>query len=80
MLEISLRDPIDLGSLAIDGDDLRRAGIPPGRSLGMILRWLLETVIDDPAKNTADYLLQEALRHSERLRRDASAGGPGQET
>jgi len=80
MLQISLRDPIDLGSLAIDGDDLRRAGIPPGRSLGMILRWLLETVIDDPAKNTADYLLQEAQRHSERLQRDPGGAGPGQET
>ena len=80
MLEIALRDPIDLASLAIDGDDLRRAGIPPGRSLGMILRWLLETVIDDPAKNTADYLLQEAQRHSERLQHDPGVAGPGQET
>ena len=80
MAKVALRDPIDLGSLAVDGDDLRRAGIPPGRSLGMILRGLLDTVIDDPAKNTADYLLQEAQRQSERLRREAGARGPGQET
>lgn len=29
MLECAFRDAIDLGSLAVDGDDLRRAGIPP---------------------------------------------------
>ena len=35
---IAFRDPIDLGSLAVDGDDLRRAGIPAGPELGKILQ------------------------------------------
>lgn len=60
MLQTALRDPIDLGSLAIDGDDLRRSGIPPGPALGKILSALLDDVIKDPSHNTADWLLQEA--------------------
>jgi hypothetical protein len=62
MLRSAFRDPIDLASLVVDGDDLRRAGIPPGPGLGKILQALLAAVIDDPARNTADWLLQEALR------------------
>lgn len=62
MQAAALRDPIDLGSLAVDGDDLRRAGIPPGPGLGRILQGLLAEVVADPARNTADWLLQEAKR------------------
>jgi len=62
MLAIALRDPIDLGSLAVDGDDLRRAGIPPGPALGRILQALLAAVIADPSRNVADWLLHEAKR------------------
>jgi tRNA nucleotidyltransferase (CCA-adding enzyme) len=60
MLTTAFRDPIDLGSLAVDGDDLRRAGIPPGPALGKILLALLDDVINDPSHNTADWLLQQA--------------------
>jgi tRNA nucleotidyltransferase (CCA-adding enzyme) len=62
MLKTALRDPIDLGGLAVDGDDLRRAGIPAGPGLGKILQSLLATVIEDPARNTPDWLLREAAR------------------
>jgi tRNA nucleotidyltransferase (CCA-adding enzyme) len=62
MLVVAFRDPLDLGSLAVDGDDLRRAGIPAGPELGKILRSLMSAVIDDPARNTTDWLLQEARR------------------
>ena len=62
MLVIAFRDPLDLGSLAVDGDDLRRAGIPAGPELGKILRSLMSAVIEDPARNTTDWLLQEARR------------------
>jgi tRNA nucleotidyltransferase (CCA-adding enzyme) len=62
MLVTALRDPIDLGALAVDGDDLRRAGIPPGPALGRILQALLASVIVDPTRNTTDWLLQEAQR------------------
>lgn len=66
MVRSAFHDPLDLGSLAVDGDDLRRAGIPPGRSLGKILQALLEIVIADPSKNTADYLLPAAQREHAR--------------
>jgi tRNA nucleotidyltransferase (CCA-adding enzyme) len=62
MLVSALRDPIDLGALAVDGDDLRRAGILPGPGLGRILQALLASVVADPARNTTDWLLQEAQR------------------
>jgi hypothetical protein len=62
MLKTALRDPIDLGGLAVDGDDLRRAGIPAGPGLGKILQSLLATVIEDPTRNTPDWLLREAAR------------------
>jgi tRNA nucleotidyltransferase (CCA-adding enzyme) len=62
LLATAFRDPIDLGALAVDGDDLRRAGIPPGPMLGRILNGLLAAVLEDPARNTTDWLLQEARR------------------
>jgi hypothetical protein len=69
MVRSAFRDPLDLGSLAVDGDDLRRAGIPPGKSLGKILQALLELVISDPTRNTADFLLLAAQREHARLER-----------
>ena len=62
MAKTALRDPIDLRDLAIDGDDLHRAGVPGGPRLGQILRSLLHEVLEDPSLNRADWLLQEALR------------------
>ena len=62
MQRSAFRDAVDLGSLAVDGDDLRRAGIPSGPGLGKILQALLAAVIEDPARNAADWLLQEAKR------------------
>lgn len=62
MLRSAFLDAIDLGALAIDGDDLRRAGIPAGPGLGKILQGLLAAVLDDPGRNTTDWLLQEAKR------------------
>jgi hypothetical protein len=67
MLHVALRDPIDLGSLAIDGDDLRRAGIPAGPGLGKILQALLTAVLEDPDRNTTDWLMREAERLHARL-------------
>jgi tRNA nucleotidyltransferase (CCA-adding enzyme) len=60
----ALHDPVDLRDLAIDGDDLRQAGIAPGPGLGKILAALLELVLRDPARNTRERLLAEALKLS----------------
>jgi tRNA nucleotidyltransferase (CCA-adding enzyme) len=61
-LQIALTDPIDLRDLALDGDDLRQAGIPAGPGLGKILSALLEVVLDDPSRNSREALLVEARR------------------
>jgi tRNA nucleotidyltransferase (CCA-adding enzyme) len=62
MLTTARRDAIEIADLAIDGDDLRRAGIPPGPIVGKILQTLLDEVLTDPTCNNQDWLLQEAQR------------------
>ncbi len=59
MRRSQFRDPIDLGDLRIDGDDLRRLGIPTGPIYAKILHALLERVLEDPARNTPEALLTE---------------------
>jgi hypothetical protein len=44
----------------VDGDDLRAAGIPPGPVLGRILTLLLEDVLEEPARNTREWLIPRA--------------------
>jgi hypothetical protein len=46
--------------LAVSGDDLRAAGIPPGPELGRLLERLLEAVLVEPSRNTRDSLLDLA--------------------
>jgi tRNA nucleotidyltransferase (CCA-adding enzyme) len=48
--------------LAIDGKDLMSMGVSQGKQIGDILNQLLEQVIDEPEKNTAEYLTTEAKR------------------
>jgi tRNA nucleotidyltransferase (CCA-adding enzyme) len=61
-LRAALTEPVDLRDLAIDGDDLRQAGITPGPQLGKILSSLLDLVLDDPSRNTREQLVHEARR------------------
>ncbi len=75
MQRSAFSDPIDLGALVVDGDDLRRAGIPPGPVLGKILQALLAAVIEEPHRNTTDWLLQEARRRHADASRDTGDGG-----
>lgn len=51
------KDPIDTRMLAINGSDVMKIlGIPPGPRIGAIMQQLLEDVLDDPARNTAEHL------------------------
>jgi tRNA nucleotidyltransferase (CCA-adding enzyme) len=59
-IAIAFRDPVEISDLAVDGDDLRRAGFVPGPILGKILNALLEWVLEDPARNVPDLLLARA--------------------
>jgi len=49
-----------LKDLAVSGKDLMEIGIESGKTMGIILDELLETVLDDPAQNTKEKLLEIA--------------------
>jgi hypothetical protein len=51
------KDPLAVKDLAVSGDDLLAAGVRPGPEVGDTLQRLLAEVLDDPARNTRDYLL-----------------------
>ena len=52
--------PHRLRDLAVDGDDLIKAGFKPGPQLGRILHDLLDAVVEEPALNTREQLLARA--------------------
>ncbi len=49
--------PLSLKDLAVKGDDLIAAGVRPGPDVGEALAKLLDEVIEDPSRNTKEYLL-----------------------
>ena len=53
---------VNLKSLAVNGGDLIRAGVAPGKKMGSILEAMLSDVIDEPAHNTKEYLMGELER------------------
>ena len=55
-------EAVNLKGLAVDGNDLKKLGFKPGRTLGAALKTLLEQVLDEPELNNRDYLLKEAAR------------------
>lgn len=63
MIEQALRDPISVSMLAIGGREIMDITCEkPGPRVGWILHALLEEVLDEPSKNTFEYL-------SERVRK-----------
>lgn len=57
MVEEALRDPISVKMLKIDGARMMEiTGEKPGPKLGDVLHTLLEEVLDDPDRNTSEYL------------------------
>jgi len=61
MVDEALRDPISVKMLKIDGLRIMEvAGEKPGPKLGDTLHALLEEVLEDPTKNSAEYLEQRA--------------------
>ena len=57
-------DCLTLKELAVTGRDLMEAGIKPGPGLGQALQSLLEIVLEDPGKNTKEYLLSLPLKET----------------
>lgn len=78
MIEEVMRDPINVGMLKIDGNRLKEMGENPGPRFSWTLHALLEEVLDDPAKNTAEYLENRAKEllamNDEHLRKLGEAG------
>lgn len=57
MVEEALRDPISVKMLAIDGTFLmEKLAMKPGPRIGWTLHALLEEVLEDPKKNSVEYL------------------------
>ena len=57
MIDKVARDPISPKLLKMNGTDIMELlAIPPGPKIGMIMNALMEEVLDDPAKNTREYL------------------------
>lgn len=55
------KDPMDTTMLKIDGTDIMQlTGLKPGREVGVILKVLLEDVLEDPSLNTEEYLTKRA--------------------
>ena len=64
MVEEALRDPISVGMLKTDGSRIMKEfHVEPGPRIGWILNALLEEVLEDPAKNTEEYLDQKTTEY-----------------
>lgn len=60
MIDEALRDPISVSMLKIDGTRLIEMGEKPSPRVGWVLHALLEEVLDEPGKNTEEYLEDRA--------------------
>lgn len=52
--------PLRVADLAVDGNDLKKIGVPEGPMLGQVLTQLLEQVLADPSMNDKARLLKAA--------------------
>ena len=76
--EIHAGVPLQIGDLAIDGGDLKAAGMKPGPRFGEVLGLLLEGVLVDPTQNTPEALLarvREWRKQDGRERGSTRSGG-----
>lgn len=66
MLEKVQSDPIEPKMLAVDGNELMKTlRIKPGPRIGLLLKALLEEVLDDPKLNNKKYLLARVRQLNE---------------
>lgn len=59
---IEERQCVSLKTLAVTGSDLIAVGMKPGREMGRVLQSLLELVLEEPSRNTAEELIEEARK------------------
>lgn len=48
---------VSLRTLAVSGHDIIAAGVKPGKEVGQVLAGLLEAVLEEPGRNSREYLL-----------------------
>lgn len=60
---IAKKQCLTLKELAITGKDLIEAGMKPGKQIGDTLNRLLELVLEEPDKNTKEYLMSYTLKN-----------------
>src|SRR5665213_20486 len=66
MIDEALRDPVSVGMLKIDGKKIMEISqAAPGPRIGWVLHALLEEVLDEPSKNTEEYLQKKAIELSQ---------------
>jgi tRNA nucleotidyltransferase (CCA-adding enzyme) len=51
-------EPISVNQLKINGDDLMKLGFRPGKEIGVLLKELLDLVLEKPELNTKEDLMQ----------------------
>jgi len=62
MIDEALHDPVSVKQLKLNGDYMiAEMKMKPGPRMGWILHALLEEVLDDPKKNTLEYLKERTL-------------------
>ena len=62
MIDEAMRAPVSVGMLKIDGQKIMEVTREtPGPKLGFILHALLEEVLDDPERNTEEFLVKRTL-------------------
>ena len=62
LVEQERDSPHELSQLAVDGADLIAAGFREGPELGRVLQLLLREVVEEPERNTREWLLDRAAR------------------
>ncbi|MEN9921456.1 MAG: hypothetical protein RLZZ517_434 [Candidatus Parcubacteria bacterium] len=60
MVEEALKAPVSLKMLKVDGALLMKHGFEAGKKLGNVLYVLFDEVLEDPSKNTEEYLVTRA--------------------
>jgi hypothetical protein len=70
MVEEALKAPISLKMLKVDGVLLMKQGFVAGKQLGNVLYALFDEVLEDPAKNTEEYLVTRATQLRELSEKD----------
>ena len=61
LVEKLQRDPVSVKMLKINGDKIKElTGLPQSIKIGLIIHALMDEVLDDPEKNTPEYLEKRA--------------------